>query len=88
MKAFVVSLLEGSQRGEALAALAAMEVLGDVFGPVVLGTWQSYSSMGGVVFFGASGIIVASLLLFTLATIMVKWEIKQQDMDPEETLQQ
>jgi hypothetical protein len=64
IKAHVIRDLQGSAKSEALAALAMMETVGDVLGPLALGGWQSYSSQGGSVFFLASGMVVMSLSLF------------------------
>jgi hypothetical protein len=77
MKAYVVGLFRGSKKGEALAALAAMEVVGDVLGPLTLGAWQSYNAMGGDVFFGAAGMVAISLTLFTIALSLERWEIRK-----------
>lgn len=65
IKAYVVGHFEGLQRNEALAALAVMEVVGDVLGPIVFGGWQSYNTGGALVFFGAAGMVATSAILLT-----------------------
>jgi hypothetical protein len=71
IKAYVVGCFRGPEKNEALAALAVMEVMGDVLGPIAFGGWQSYDAMGGLVFFGAAAVVATSLILFTLGAVMV-----------------
>jgi hypothetical protein len=72
IKAYVVGLFTASYKSEALAALAVMEVMGDILGPVVLGTLQSRGHLNGVVFFGASAILAIAILLFSLGATASK----------------
>jgi hypothetical protein len=66
IKAYFVSLFEGAEKATALAALAMMETLGSVLGPIFLGSLQVYLSRDAGVFYVAAGLSVVSL--FTLAT--------------------
>ncbi|KAF2014419.1 hypothetical protein BU24DRAFT_423375 [Aaosphaeria arxii CBS 175.79] len=72
VKAHGISGHIGSRRAEVLAALAMMETMGDVLGPVVLGGWQSYKTAGGEVFFLGSGLMIISLGLFVCNLFSVR----------------
>lgn len=69
IKAHVIGKFGGSEKSEALAALAMMETVGDVLGPLALGGWQSYSALAEGVFFLASGIVDISLAVFVCGLI-------------------
>jgi hypothetical protein len=72
IKAYGILDLGDSQRSEVLAALAVMETMGDVLGPVVLGGWQSQSIYGGGVFFLGSGLLLLSLSLLVCSLSSVQ----------------
>jgi hypothetical protein len=71
IKAGFVAHLEGEQKSKGLASLAAMETLGSVLGPMVLGGWQSYSVAGPTVFFVAAGIAAASMVSFGVGNFAI-----------------
>lgn len=67
LKGHVVGQFDGAGRSEALAALTAMEVIGDIFGPLTLGIWQSTQGTSGGVFLLSAVIMVASITLFCIS---------------------
>ncbi|RYO97159.1 hypothetical protein DL765_011328 [Monosporascus sp. GIB2] len=69
IKGYFVNLHEGKERPEALAALAMMETLGSVLGPLLLGGFQTYFTEGGGVFFAAAGLGAVSLVLLTFGSL-------------------
>ncbi|KAF2276640.1 uncharacterized protein EI97DRAFT_397398 [Westerdykella ornata] len=69
IKGAFVATCEGEEKTRGLAALAAMETVGSVLGPLVIGGWQSYSVAGPTVFFIAAGIAAFSMVLFCLGVV-------------------
>lgn len=74
IKSYVVGCFRDQGKNEALAALAAMEVMGDVLGPITFGGLQSYDATGGLVFFGAASMVAVSLLLFIFGAVILRRE--------------
>jgi hypothetical protein len=72
IKAYGILDLGDSQRSEVLAALAVMETVGDVLGPVVLGGWQSHNIFSGGVFFLGSGLLLLSMSLIVCSLLSVQ----------------
>jgi len=72
IKAHAIELFNGQQKNEMLAALAAMEVMGDVLGPIAFSGWQVYDATGNSVFFGAAGTIAIAFMLFVFGRILVR----------------
>ena len=64
IKAAFVAYFEGEEKSKGLASLAAMETLGSVLGPMVLGGFQSLSSFDNIVFFVAAALASVSAVLF------------------------
>jgi hypothetical protein len=62
IKAYFMSLFESANRPSALAALAMMETLGSILGPLVPGGLQSYFSRDTGIFFVAAGFSIAVFL--------------------------
>ena len=65
IKAYSMSLFASIEKPAALAALAMVETLGSVLGPVVLGGLQSYLSRDAAVFYVAAGL--SGVSFFSLA---------------------
>ena len=65
IKAYSTSLFTNIEKPAALAALAMVETLGSVLGPVVLGGLQSYLSRDAGVFYVAAGL--SAMSFFSLA---------------------
>ncbi|KAI0176005.1 major facilitator superfamily domain-containing protein [Hypoxylon sp. FL1284] len=63
IKAHFVSLFEGEEKSAALAALAMMETLGSLLGPLLLGGLQAYLGADGGVFFVAAVLEGISVVL-------------------------
>lgn len=70
IKAAFVSLFEGEEKSKGLAALAAMETLGSVVGPIIIGGWQSYTAAGRTVFFIAAGVAAVSMVCFGMGVVV------------------
>ncbi|KAF2677299.1 hypothetical protein K458DRAFT_396191 [Lentithecium fluviatile CBS 122367] len=64
IKAAFVAYFEGEAKSKGLASLAAMETLGSVLGPIILGGVQSLSSLDTIVFFVAAALAGVSAILF------------------------
>ena len=72
IKAHAIEIFNGQQKNEMLAALATMEVMGDVLGPIAFSGWQVYDATGNSVFFGAAGTIAITFMLFVFGRILVR----------------
>ncbi|RMZ66207.1 major facilitator superfamily transporter [Pyrenophora seminiperda CCB06] len=70
IKAYSTSWFASVEKPAALAALAMMETLGSVLGPVVLGGLQSYLSQDAGVFYVAAGLSVASFLSLAVGYVV------------------
>lgn len=68
IKGYSISMFGADEKPKALAALAIMETLGSVLGPLLLGGFQSYYGVDGFVFFAASGLTSASLVLLAVGS--------------------
>ncbi|POS75430.1 hypothetical protein DHEL01_v206172 [Diaporthe helianthi] len=66
IKGYFVGNFDTRRGPAALGALATMETLGSVLGPLLLGGLQSHFGVNGSVFLTASGMTATSLVLFTL----------------------
>jgi hypothetical protein len=64
IKAAFVAQFDGEEKSKGLASLAAMETLGSVLGPIVLGGFQSLASLDNTVFFVAAALASVSAVLF------------------------
>jgi hypothetical protein len=71
IKAYFLGHFEWHEKSVAITALALMESLGSVLGPFVLGSWQTYGLADRDVFFGASGVLWISALLFGIGCIVL-----------------
>lgn len=71
IKAFFVSLFEGDDKPVALAALAMMENMGSLLGPLILGGLQAYFGTNSGVFFVAAGLDGASLAFLCLGLVLI-----------------
>lgn len=76
IKAFFVSLFEGDDKPVALAALAMMENMGSLLGPLILGGLQAYSGTDSGVFFVAAGLDGASLAFLCLGLVLIMTVMK------------
>jgi hypothetical protein len=64
IKAAFVAHFNGEEKSKGLASLAAMETMGSVLGPLILGGFQTLSSTDNFVFFVAATMACASAALF------------------------
>ncbi|KAF2729066.1 MFS general substrate transporter [Polyplosphaeria fusca] len=78
IKSYFVSKLDEGERVPGLAALAVVEGVGSVLGPVVIGRWQTVSSGDGTVFFGAAGLVGLAAVSFCLGAICVHRDTSEQ----------
>ncbi|KAI0886473.1 major facilitator superfamily domain-containing protein [Annulohypoxylon maeteangense] len=70
-KAYFASLFEGEEKPVALAALAMMETVGSLLGPLILGSLQAYFGAGSGVFYVAAGLDGVSVLLLGLGLVVI-----------------
>jgi hypothetical protein len=71
IKSYAVGFLPKEEKAAGLAALAMMEGLSSVFGPIVLGGWQVLSSDGRWVFYGAAGLVSVGTIPFLIFILVV-----------------